>query len=101
MLPPPVRRNKVAFNGQSSTSKWPFATRKKELPRTRLNSIEIAEFVLTSVLKTGLPLSMSDAEELDPIVAVQSFYVMVEALARARGRDPDAPRHLAKITVTR
>jgi len=34
---------------------------KKELPRTRLNSIEIAEFVLTSVLKTGLPLSMSDA----------------------------------------
>jgi len=26
---------------------------------------------------------------------------MVEALARARGRDPDAPRHLAKITVTR
>ena len=48
-----------------------------------------------------LPLSASDADELDPIIAIQSFYVMVEALARARGRDPDAPRHLAKITVTR
>jgi len=48
-----------------------------------------------------LPLATSDAEDLDPILAIQSFYPMVEALARARGRDPDAPRHLAKITVTR
>jgi glucosamine--fructose-6-phosphate aminotransferase (isomerizing) len=32
---------------------------------------------------------------------VQSFYPMVEALARARGLDPDAPRHLAKVTLTR
>ena len=36
-----------------------------------------------------------------PILAVQSFYPMVEALARARGLDPDAPRHLAKVTLTR
>ena len=48
-----------------------------------------------------LPLTTSDAEDLDPIVAIQSFYPMVEALARARGRDPDAPPHLAKVTVTR
>jgi glucosamine--fructose-6-phosphate aminotransferase (isomerizing) len=48
-----------------------------------------------------LPLVTSDAEDLDPIVAIQSFYPMVEALARARGRDPDAPPHLAKVTVTR
>jgi glucosamine--fructose-6-phosphate aminotransferase (isomerizing) len=48
-----------------------------------------------------LPLATSDAEDLDPIVAIQSFYPMVEALARARGRDPDAPRHLAKVTLTR
>ena len=48
-----------------------------------------------------LPLATSDAEDLDPIVAIQSFYPMVEALARASGRDPDAPPHLAKITVTR
>jgi glucosamine--fructose-6-phosphate aminotransferase (isomerizing) len=28
------------------------------------------------------------------------LYPMVEALARARGVDPDAPRHLAKVTLT-
>jgi glutamine---fructose-6-phosphate transaminase (isomerizing) len=48
-----------------------------------------------------LPLIETDAEELDPIAAIQSFYPMVEALARARGVDPDAPRHLAKVTLTR
>ena len=47
-----------------------------------------------------LPLATSEAEDLDPIVAIQSFYPMVEALARARGRDPDAPPHLAKVTLT-
>lgn len=38
--------------------------------------------------------------ELDSIAAIQSFYPMVEALALARGFDPDRPRHLAKITRT-
>jgi glucosamine--fructose-6-phosphate aminotransferase (isomerizing) len=47
-----------------------------------------------------LPLVGTDAEDLDPIAAIQSFYPMVEALARARGLDPDAPRHLGKVTVT-
>ena len=40
-------------------------------------------------------------EDLDPIAAIQSFYPMVERLARERGLDPDAPRHLAKVTRTR
>jgi len=48
-----------------------------------------------------LPLVETDAEDLDPIAAIQSFYPMVEALARARGLEPDAPRHLAKVTLTR
>jgi glucosamine--fructose-6-phosphate aminotransferase (isomerizing) len=48
-----------------------------------------------------LPLVETDAEDLDPIAAIQSFYPMVEALARARGVNPDAPRHLAKVTLTR
>jgi glucosamine--fructose-6-phosphate aminotransferase (isomerizing) len=39
--------------------------------------------------------------ELDPVSAIQSFYPMAEALARARGLDPDKPRHLAKVTRTR
>ncbi|MEQ1595899.1 MAG: SIS domain-containing protein [Casimicrobium sp.] len=37
---------------------------------------------------------------LDAVSAVQSFYVMVEALARARGLDPDHPPHLNKVTRT-
>jgi len=48
-----------------------------------------------------LPLVTTGAEDLDPITAIQSFYPMVESLARARGLDPDAPRHLSKVTRTR
>jgi glucosamine--fructose-6-phosphate aminotransferase (isomerizing) len=48
-----------------------------------------------------LPLVETGTEDLDPIAAIQTFYPMVEALARARGVDPDAPRHLAKVTLTR
>lgn len=47
-----------------------------------------------------LPLVATAADDLDPIAAIQSFYPMVEALARARGFDPDRPRHLAKVTRT-
>lgn len=49
----------------------------------------------------NLPIVDTAAIELDPIAVIQSFYPMVEALARARGIDPDRPRHLAKITRTR
>ncbi len=38
--------------------------------------------------------------DLDPIAAIQSFYLMVETLSRARGCDPDRPRHLQKVTST-
>ena len=34
------------------------------------------------------------------IACAQSFYGLVEAVARARGRDPDRPPHLAKVTNT-
>ncbi|MCW5258153.1 SIS domain-containing protein [Verminephrobacter aporrectodeae subsp. tuberculatae] len=48
-----------------------------------------------------LPLAEAAVADLDPVCAVQSFYPMVEALARARGFDPDRPPHLAKVTRTR
>lgn len=35
-----------------------------------------------------------------PILFVQSFYKMVNALAVARGYDPDSPPHLRKVTET-
>lgn len=51
---------------------------------------------------TGAELALAPAGhvDLDPITMAQSFYRMVEALARARGRDPDRPPHLNKITRT-
>ncbi|MFQ6548450.1 SIS domain-containing protein [Aestuariibius sp. 2305UL40-4] len=36
----------------------------------------------------------------DPITAIVSFYGMVEAVATGRGINPDAPRHLKKVTET-
>jgi glutamine---fructose-6-phosphate transaminase (isomerizing) len=36
----------------------------------------------------------------EPIALIQSFYPLAEAIARARGRDPDAPPHLLKVTET-
>lgn len=48
----------------------------------------------------NLPIVETDCLDLDPISMIQSFYPMVEQLARARGRNPDAPRFLAKVTKT-
>lgn len=47
-----------------------------------------------------LPLVTAAVEDLDTIAAIQSFYPMVEDLARRRGLDPDRPRHLRKVTRT-
>jgi glutamine---fructose-6-phosphate transaminase (isomerizing) len=37
---------------------------------------------------------------LTPILALHAFYRVAEAIARRRGRDPDQPPHLKKITET-
>jgi glucosamine--fructose-6-phosphate aminotransferase (isomerizing) len=52
------------------------------------------------VNEAQLPLVESAVPELDAVCAIQGFYPMVEALARARGNDPDRPRHLKKVTRT-
>lgn len=52
------------------------------------------------VRERQLTLAPAGLPELDPIAAIQSFYPMVEALARARGLDPDRPPHLNKVTRT-
>ncbi len=36
----------------------------------------------------------------DPVVAIASFYGMVETVAKRRGINPDTPRHLRKVTET-
>ncbi len=44
-------------------------------------------------VRTGHPLT-------DPIALIASFYAMVETVATSRGINPDAPRHLNKVTQT-
>jgi glucosamine--fructose-6-phosphate aminotransferase (isomerizing) len=60
-----------------------------------------------AVLAAGLPDGEGHAlpfvpavPELQPLLHAQAFYRMVNALALARGRDPDRPAHLTKVTET-
>jgi glucosamine--fructose-6-phosphate aminotransferase (isomerizing) len=47
-----------------------------------------------------LDLPVASTPDLDPIVAIQAFYVMAAHLSKARGLNPDQPRHLSKVTKT-
>ena len=49
---------------------------------------------------TPLP-TVQSGPLLQPILQIQSFYRAANALALARGLDPDRPPHLSKITETR
>ena len=49
---------------------------------------------------TRLPHVRTDHWLTDPVAAIVSFYGMVETVAVGRGIDPDAPRHLNKVTET-
>ncbi|NBO76551.1 MAG: SIS domain-containing protein [Betaproteobacteria bacterium] len=50
--------------------------------------------------KGNLPCTTAAHPDLDPVCLIQSFYLMVDSLARARGRDPDKPSYLSKVTLT-
>lgn len=52
------------------------------------------------VASRDLTLPVAAIPDLDPIVAIQSFYTMAATLSAARGMDPDRPRHLSKVTRT-
>ncbi len=52
------------------------------------------------VSERDLTLPTTSTPDLDPIAAIQSFYVMAAHLSKARGLDPDRPRHLSKVTKT-
>ncbi len=47
-----------------------------------------------------LPIADGLSPLAQPIALVQSFYTFADALARVRGRDPDRPPHLVKVTET-
>jgi glucosamine--fructose-6-phosphate aminotransferase (isomerizing) len=48
-----------------------------------------------------LPALACDQPETDAVCLIQSFYVMLIALAKRLGTDVDRPRHLRKVTRTR
>ena len=48
---------------------------------------------------TVLP-SLAAHPAIEPLLFAQSFYRMANALSLARGRDPDRPPHLSKVTET-
>jgi glucosamine--fructose-6-phosphate aminotransferase (isomerizing) len=54
----------------------------------------------TDVPSRDLDLPVAGCPDLDPITAIQAFYVMAAQLSKARGLDPDQPRHLSKVTRT-
>ena len=54
----------------------------------------------SDVASRDLTLPTASTPDLDPIVAIQAFYVMAAKLSAARGMNPDTPRHLSKVTKT-
>jgi glucosamine--fructose-6-phosphate aminotransferase (isomerizing) len=61
-----------------------------------------AELLLAGIGAAGaltLPTLRAHAV-VEPLLMVQSFYRLANALALARGRDPDRPPHLSKVTET-
>ncbi|RZA32074.1 MAG: iron dicitrate transport regulator FecR, partial [Lysobacteraceae bacterium] len=52
------------------------------------------------VASRDLLLPTAATPDLDPIAAIQAFYMMAAQLSEARGLDPDQPRHLSKVTKT-
>jgi glutamine---fructose-6-phosphate transaminase (isomerizing) len=47
-----------------------------------------------------LPIAETIDAHAAPVALIQAFYPLAEAVARARGRDPDRPPHLRKVTET-
>jgi len=54
----------------------------------------------SGVTDRDLTLEVGDDPTLDPILAIQTFYVLAARLAKARGLNPDRPAHLTKVTLT-
>jgi glucosamine--fructose-6-phosphate aminotransferase (isomerizing) len=72
-----------------------------ELARTvRARGGRVTLAAPADVAGADVTLAVADDEALDPILAIQTFYLLVAKLAEARGLDPDVPRHLSKVTRT-
>lgn len=84
-----------ALRGPSQGEVLAFAT---EMKQRGANVILAAP---ADVPERDLTLATTASEHLDPIAAIQSFHILAEAVSRARGRNPDQPPFLNKVTSTR
>ena len=68
--------------------------------RARGARVLIAAPTAAAGQQDALPIAQTGHAACTPIAAIQSFYRLVNALALERGRDPDVPPHLRKVTQT-
>lgn len=52
------------------------------------------------VKEKDLLIHSAHSDDLDILMAAQSFYLMIEELSRSLGLNPDEPKHLSKVTKT-
>jgi glucosamine--fructose-6-phosphate aminotransferase (isomerizing) len=67
----------------------------------RARSARVVLAAPADITERDITLAVADDEVLDPILAIQTFYVVAAKVAEARGLNPDVPRHLSKVTCTR
>ena len=66
----------------------------------RARGARVILFAPADISERDVTLVVADNEALDPILAIQTFYVIAARVAEARGHNPDVPRHLSKVTLT-
>ena len=76
------------------------ADESRQSSRSALSAMRKTGASVIVVEDGGLPYERTNHPLLDPISMIQTAYRFVEATAVARGRDPDRPRLLKKVTET-
>lgn len=79
-----------------------YAQHDQSLPSTQvaIERLKTAGDKVIVIGAGGLPVASAGHPLLEPVVMIQSTYLAIEELARRRGRNPDAPRMLRKVTET-
>lgn len=67
----------------------------------RQHGVQVLLAAPPDVPQRQLTLTTTAHHDLDPITAIQSFYLLAEAVSRARGLDPDRPAHVSKVASMR
>lgn len=70
------------------------------LTASALDAMRAAGAHVLTTQRDSLPFAASGNALLDPVAMIQTCYLAIEKLALLRGRDPDRPRLLKKVTET-